>query len=58
MHHAISWKIENRNVVFGDGVNGLKAKSYFQILNAEKQAHFFRSDNLTINWDEYMKSVF
>lgn len=56
-HHAVSWKIENGNVVFGDGVNGLKAKLYFRIVNAEKQAHYFRSDNLTINWDEYMKRV-
>lgn len=53
--HAISWMNENGNIVFGDGVNGLKAKVYFNSIVQSEMVNVFRADNVDINMDEIAK---
>lgn len=53
--HAISWMNENGDISFGDGINGLKAKIYFNFIMPNNEVRFFRADNLDINIDEISK---
>lgn len=53
--HAISWMNENGNISFGDGINGLKAKMYFNFIMPSDEVRFFRADNLDMNLDEISK---
>ena len=53
--HAVTWQNEDGNIVFGDGVNGLKAFSYFSNIMPNKRVAFFRADDLEFNLDEASK---
>lgn len=55
--HAVSWSKENRKVTFGDGVNGLNTDIYFEGIVSTKPIQYFRSDNLTLDMDVYLKYV-
>lgn len=53
--HAFTWMNEDGKMSFGDGVNGLLARTYFNNIMPDKEVRFFRADNLDINIDEISK---
>lgn len=55
--HAMSWTKENGKVSFGDGINGTNAGRAFEHINPDEPFKYFRSDDLEIQDDNYMKHV-
>lgn len=53
--HAMMWEKLNGEYVFGDGVNGLKAKSYFNNISDISDVQYFRCDNLELIMDKASK---
>lgn len=53
--HAFTWMNEDGKMSFGDGVNGLLARTYFNNIMPNNEVRFFRADNLDINIEEISK---
>ena len=55
--HAVSWSKNNGKISYGDGINGLKAENMLSNFLKPGFISYFRSDNLELNEEEYLKRV-
>ena len=53
--HAVIWQLDHGKLVMGDGVNGLKAVKYLDMLTEGTTVDIFRADNLPFDMDELLK---
>ena len=54
-NHAVMWRVENGSVVFGDGMNGLNTKTYFNNISESANINFFRADDKEMDIEKLRK---
>lgn len=55
--HAMMWQHKNGRIIFGDGINGLKAKTYFNFIMQNELVNYFRCDNKEFDGDKFTDFV-